>query len=180
VRSRQQTFARLYEEHYDEIHAFCGRRVPWSDADDATADVFAVVWRRIAESPQDPARAWLFGIARNVIRNRWRTTARRTRLFDRVRGLAPDIEQGPESIVVRRTHDEKVIGALRELSDADQEILMLSAWDDLTGPEIAEVLEIKTNAVQQRLMRARRRLAKAIERSYPELVQDATSSGGVQ
>ena len=175
--SRQRTFATLYEEHYDEIHAFCARRVPWADSDDATADVFAVVWRRISDAEADLSRAWIFGIARNVIRNQWRSNARRNRLFGRVRGLAPEIAPGPEAIVVRRQHDERVIAALRQLTASDQELLMLSAWDDLSGPEIAEVLGVTANAVQQRLLRARRRLAKSIERSQPELAQEMANGG---
>lgn len=174
--SQRQTFSRLYEEHYDEIHAFCARRVPWSDADDAVADVFAVVWRRIDDDDSNP-RAWLFGIARNVIRNQWRSTARRSRLFGKVRGLAPATEQGPEAIVVRRSHDERVIAAVRLLSESDQEILMLSAWDELSGPEIATMLGVTANAVQQRLLRARRRLAKAIERHQPELATQLATEG---
>ncbi len=175
--SRQQDFARLYDEHYDEIHAFCARRVPWSDADDAAADVFAVVWRRIPDAPSDTPRAWLFGIARNVVRNQWRSAARRSRLFGKVRGLAPEAPPNPESVVVRRSRDERVTAAMRQLSDGDQEILMLSAWEELSGPEIAAVLGIKSNAVQQRLMRARRRLAKSIETTQPGLAQELASGG---
>ena len=47
----EKTFIDLYEMHYDEVHAFCARRVGWDAAADATADVFAVAWRRIDDVP---------------------------------------------------------------------------------------------------------------------------------
>jgi RNA polymerase sigma-70 factor (ECF subfamily) len=162
VNSKEKTFIDLYEMHYDEVHAFCARRVGWDTAADATAEVFAVAWRRIDDVPADTSRAWLYGVARRVVGNAWRSTSRRKRLADRVGGQASRTPEGPEAVVVQRSVDDEVLRALAKLRAPDQEILRLSAWEELTGPEIAEVLGISLNAVQQRLTRARRRLAKAI------------------
>jgi RNA polymerase sigma-70 factor (ECF subfamily) len=49
------------------------------------------------------------------------------------------------------------------LSRSDQELLRLSAWDGLGRAEIASVLGIKENAVDQRLFRARARLRARFE-----------------
>ena len=34
----------LYESHHDEVLAYCTRRAGRTEADEATADVFAVAW----------------------------------------------------------------------------------------------------------------------------------------
>jgi RNA polymerase sigma-70 factor (ECF subfamily) len=51
-----------------------------------------------------------------------------------------------------------LLHALARLNERDREILRLSTWDDLDRHEIARVLGINENAVDQRLHRARRRL----------------------
>lgn len=157
------TFVRLYNEHFDEVHAFCARRVGRSDADDVASEVFAVAWRRIDDVDPAAERAWLFGVARRVVLNLWRSKSRRTRLIDRARSTSSGrTPEQPETVVVRRAEDEVVLSALRDLRHADQEILRLSAWEELSGPEIAVVLGISTAAVQQRLHRAKKRLARRL------------------
>jgi RNA polymerase sigma-70 factor (ECF subfamily) len=58
----------------------------------------------------------------------------------------------------------ELISALGQLSPSDQELLRLSAWDGLTREEIARVLGIKANAVDQRIHRARNRLKSRLDR----------------
>lgn len=176
--SAERTFARLYEGFYDDVHAFCARRVGWSDADDAAADVFTAVWRRIDEPIVTTDRAWLFGVARHVVLNRWRSRDRRRRLVDRVRGVRLEVPPEPDVIVVRREEDEKVLEALGQLSAGDQEVLRLSAWEELSAAEIAHVLGIRTAAVHQRVARARRRLAQVLRRTSPELAFDLAVEEG--
>lgn len=160
--SHESTFIALYETHYDEVHAFCARRVGWHDAGDATNEAFAVAWRRIADLPSDQPRAWVFGVVRHVLRNQWRSAARRRRLAERVKKVRDSPASGPESIVIGKSADAEVLEALGQLSDADQEILQLAAWDDLNGSEIAAVLGLSLSAVQQRISRAKKRLARQL------------------
>jgi len=82
--SPQARFTMLYEKHYDEVLAFCTRRIGRTEADDATADVFAVAWRRIDESSGSQSVRGC--MASPVVC--WRTGRRQKRLFGRVSGLA--------------------------------------------------------------------------------------------
>ncbi len=155
-------FRALYEEEYDAVYAFCARRIGATDAADATADVFAVAWRRIEDIPDDAGRAWLFGVARNTVLNRWRSGKRQARLLDRVRGARRPVTISPETELLRTAEAESVMAALATLRASDQEILIMSAWDDLTGPQIAVILGISVAAVDQRIHRAKKRLAIAL------------------
>ena len=67
----------LYERHYDEVLGFCARRIGWTEAEEAAADVFAVAWRRLDEIEWETVRPWLFGIARRVVASRWRSARHR-------------------------------------------------------------------------------------------------------
>jgi RNA polymerase sigma-70 factor (ECF subfamily) len=131
-----------------------------SEVNDAVAEVFLVVWRRIDDVPDgDEAPLWLYGIAHNVVRNADRSMRRRDRLHGRLRPFQSPSAPDPETLVVRRSEDDAVLAALAELRPADEEILRLSIWEELSNKEIAEVLGIEPHAVTMRLTRARNRLA---------------------
>jgi RNA polymerase sigma factor (sigma-70 family) len=170
-------FIRLYEAHYDEVLAYCARRTSSADAEEAAAEVFTVAWRRLDAIELETARGWLFGIARGVLANSWRSTKRRTRLVDRVRSLAPTSGDATGQQLLQRGEHDEVLAALHRLSKPDQEVLMLAVWEELSGPEIARALDVSVAAADQRLHRARKRLAKALtptlsqRRTTPRLVQ---------
>lgn len=159
----EDTFIELYETHYDELHAFCARRVGPDNASDVTAEAFTVAWKRIGDLEIEMPRAWLFGVARGVIRNRWRANRRRFRLMEKMLNQPDRPVESADMITARRETDTEVLEALHRLSKSDQELLRLSAWDELTGPEIAEVLDVSLQAVHKRLSRAKARLARQLE-----------------
>lgn len=161
-------FTSMFERHYNEVLAYCARRSTRSDADDIAAEVFAVAWRRIEEIDLETVRPWLYGIARGVMSNRWRSLKRQDRLTAKVASLAPISTDDPDVVIVRRAQDAEVVAVLRLLNPPDQEILMLAAWEELTAPEIAVALDISTSAAEQRLHRAKRRFAKKMERKGPQ------------
>ena len=95
-------FTSMFERHYNEVLAYCARRSTRSDADDIAAEVFAVAWRRIEEIDKETVRPWLYGIARGVISNRWRSLKRQDRLTAKVASLAPTSTDDPDVVIVRR------------------------------------------------------------------------------
>jgi RNA polymerase sigma-70 factor (ECF subfamily) len=157
----------LFEEHYEEVLAYCTRRIGPSDASDVAAEVFAVAWRRIDEVRWETARPWLYGIARGVIANRWRSIRRWSRLNRKLAHLSSAPVETPELYYVRREQDREVVSALSRLRPADQEVLRLAAWEGLSSSEMAEVLGISVAAAEQRLHRAKGRLARVL-RPVPE------------
>jgi RNA polymerase sigma-70 factor (ECF subfamily) len=163
-------FRRIYDEHFEAVTRYCLRRLPVADVNDATAEVFLVAWKKIDRMP-DGAEAlrWLYGVARNVVRNAARSTRRSGRLAGRLRGLAPPQPPDPSSVVVRRREDEALVTAMTELSDDDQEVLRLRAYEGLTAPEIAVALGISTEAAKKRVTRALGRLRRSAALPRPEV-----------
>lgn len=158
-------FTDLFEQNHGEVLAYCTRRISRIEADDITAEVFAIAWRRIDEVEWATARPWLFGIARGVLANRWRSLERRSRLSEKVSGLGVAWDDSPDVVVIRREQDAVVIAALDAMKPTDREVLALAAWEELSAPEIATVLGITTSAAEQRLHRAKRRFAKVLDAS---------------
>ena len=104
--------------------------------------------------PRSP-RGWLLGIARNTLANQRRGANRRAALIGRI---------GSETKALWDAADQPpVMEALSRLSAADQEALLLSAWEGLNSTEAAEVLGCTAVAFRLRLYRARRRFERALE-----------------
>jgi RNA polymerase sigma-70 factor, ECF subfamily len=156
-------FDRLFDDNYQAVYRYCVRRVGTTDAEDATADVFAVAWRRLDEMPQDAStRAWLYGVAYRVVGNQYRTRLRNLRLVARLGSMPAEDPRPPWPEADQ--HIETLYRALNSLSQDDRELIRLSSWEGLTRAEIATVLGIKDNAVDQRLHRARGRLKSRMAR----------------
>ena len=158
-------FRTLYKSTFSGIYAYAARAlVPdQSEIDDVVADVYLVAWRRIAELPQSPQdRLWLFGVARNIVRNTRRSTNRRHLLVDRIH-RQPQLPVGSSE-----PSDVDVTDALRRLSPNEREVMQLVVWDGLSPTETAEVLGCSVNVVQVRLHRARRRLVRSLRAASGE------------
>jgi RNA polymerase sigma-70 factor (ECF subfamily) len=153
----------LFRRDFDAVLAYCARRIGRDEAEDAAAEVFAIASRRANEIDWSTARAWLYGIARGVLANRWRSLHRRQRVFALIAGMAPNSDDRPEEVVIRRAEDRETIAALQQMRPTDREILMLSAWEELTCPQIAQAMGISVAAAEQRLHRAKQRFARSLK-----------------
>ena len=152
--SRADRFTDLYERNHDDVLRFVRRRTDPERAEDVAHETFLVAWRRFDEVPRRPpdARAWLFGVARNCLLNDRRGGARREAVG--VRLAAQPVRPAPgheDSVVVR----DALATAWSRLTAAEQEVLALELWEQLTSPEAGRVLGISAAAYRHRLSRAR-------------------------
>lgn len=174
--SQSAQFRQVYDTYVDPMRDYCFRRLPASDANDALAEVFVAVWRKMDDMPEEPdRRLWLYGVARNTVRNTRRSFRRRARLNGKVASLRPEQEPGPETVVVRRHEHEALLTALAELRPMDQEILRLRTWEELSAAEIAAVTDLTVRAVETRLSRARHKLARRAGLSRPAAASNRPS-----
>ncbi len=156
-------FRRLFNEHHRAIFQYCNRRLSVADANDAVAETFTVAWRKMDQLPTSgEIRPWLFGVARNVVKNAHRSERRQKRLRGKVGAVSDLPPNEPDTIVVRREDERAATLALATLKDSDQEILRLRTWEDLSVSEVAVVLNITVQAADMRTKRAIGRLGKAL------------------
>ncbi len=123
--------------------------------DDAAAEVFVALWRRLDEVRDGHERPWLLAVCRRVVANQRRSAGRREALAERI---AAQPDPGRDAVVADDPH---VAGALAALRESDREVLLLAVWDELPTGEIARVLGISAGAAAVRLHRARRRFREA-------------------
>lgn len=160
---RVAAFNALFDANHRDVLGYLARRTEQpADAADLLADVFLTAWRRMEDVPTgSEARMWLFGVARNSLRNDRRGKMRHGQLAARVRAqllvsVPPNAAVGAD---VRR--------ALAKLRETDREVLTLTVWEELETSEIATLMNVSQGAVRVRLHRARRRLANLLGRSSP-------------
>jgi RNA polymerase sigma-70 factor (ECF subfamily) len=155
----EQHFRALFAQAYPAVRCYGHHRgLAPADCDDLAADVFTIAWRKLGDVPADDPVPWLIAVARNVWRNGARAGRRRATLSARL--PRPDVEPPPPE------PDDKpggVAAVLATLSDEDQELLRLLAWDGLTPSQIAVVLGCTQGAARVRIHRARTRLADALD-----------------
>jgi len=153
---------RAFDAHYKAVSRYCHRRLPADDANDAAAQVFAIAWKKIDEMPTgESTLPWLYGVARYEVSSVRRSSQRHRNLRDKLEGQAHHHEAGPEALVVRSLEQRDMIEALHSLRPADQEVLRLRAYEELSIPEIAVVLRCSVEAAKKRVARAMRRLRRA-------------------
>jgi RNA polymerase sigma-70 factor (ECF subfamily) len=151
----------LFREHSARVYAYARRHVDEADCDDVVSETFVVALRRPERVPADPL-PWLIVVARNVIANQRRTSARADLLwFSAVRAFwSSPTTASPEDAVTER---DRMLAALATCTRAEREALLLVAWDGLSPAQAADVAGCSVRAFTVRLHRARRRLGAALE-----------------
>jgi RNA polymerase sigma factor (sigma-70 family) len=152
----------LFEDHHAEVLAYCVRRIGHVEGEDAAAEVFAVASRRTDEIEWETVRPWLFGVARGVLANRWRSLHRWRRINLRMTAMPVGPVDSPDEIVIRTAEAREALAAIRRLRPVDREILMLSAWEELGAADIATALGISVDAAKKRLERAKGHYARLL------------------
>jgi RNA polymerase sigma-70 factor (ECF subfamily) len=154
----RQRFEKLYREQFGRVAAYLAARADRDLASEAISKTFEIAWRRIADVPQEPL-PWLLGVARKVLADLRRTQGRRDALVERIAASGSESSGDYAEQLIGR---EGVLTALGRLTDIQQEVLLLIAWDGLSQREAAAALGCSRGAVALRLHRARKRLEQAL------------------
>jgi len=156
--------AELYDRYAMRIYAYLYRRVGSAQiAEDLTSDVFVSMLEAIqARKPWKASfRAWLYRIAHNAVVDWYRSGGGQH--------LA-DLEESTVEAVIRAQDDgldawsrEGLRNALVDLTEIQQQVLLLRFGEGLKVREIAEVLQKSTGAVEALQHRALATLRERLE-----------------
>ena len=141
--------------------AFSVLRNP-ADAEDAVQEAFLRVLRhRDSLAEVRDRRVWLIRIVWNIVLDRKRRAKTRPETDDvaELARVLPSNGLSAEQIAAAAQHHAHVLGCVEQLPAKEREVLMLSAFEELTSVEIATVLGITESSVRSRLFRARNLMA---------------------
>lgn len=157
-----EAFTALIETHGQSLARLVGRLTAWhTDVEDILQDVWLKVWRQAgAYSGQGSLEGWLKRIAINTCRNHFRTVnsiKRKIENFGQQLLLGQD-KFHYEASFEKDELDPGLQSALEELGRKDRELLVLFYQEELSGNEIAKLLNLKLETLHVRIHRARKKL----------------------
>jgi RNA polymerase sigma-70 factor (ECF subfamily) len=164
----------LVREHQEAVYRlaylFMGNA---DDAEDVAQEVFIRAHKALHTFDQTrPLRPWLLSIAANVAKNQRRAAGRYVAALKRALFDSPPTAVRVEAESARQMEAQTLWEAVRRLSTADQEVIYLRYFLELSVAETAEALNVEQGTVKSRLSRALRRLKGVVEDGFPQLVED--------
>ena len=165
-----ESFGALYQRYYNSMVALAYSMLADRDlAEDTAQEVFAIACRDLGTlKSKERFAAWLAGICRNVSRQMLRAKRRftaenagaaessRSNCFSAGSAVIPDDAQ---------EHREAILRAVWNLRQRERELIVLRYFDGFSQARISEVLGISPQAVNGRLVRAKRKIAKYLKRN---------------
>ena len=158
----QEMFGHLYNTYVDRIYRYVYARVADSMlAEDITSQVFLKVWENLNtyQIGKIPFRAWLYRIAHNTIIDYYRTKKVAISLEDIRTGELGRADDADEKLDLQ-IQSQELRQALQELTEEQQQVLILKYMGGLSTTEIAQQLGKQRGAVRALQMRGLHGLAK--------------------
>jgi RNA polymerase sigma-70 factor (ECF subfamily) len=135
-----------------------------ADAEDASQEVFWTLTRRIGDVLEGAEKGFLFRTAVGVASTRRRSRRRRPEapleLIEHEQASGPL----PDEVMAQRRLRALLARVLEELSAPHRAVFVLIEIEELSAPDVAELLELPLGTVASRLRRARRAFLKAVEK----------------
>lgn len=151
-------FQAIYRDNYAVVWRFLLHLgVRKSDVPDVTHNVFMVAYRKLPDfEHRSTVRTWLCGIALRVARDFMKSAAVRLEVSeeDVPRGAVPVAEDSVETL--RQSGQLALAQRLLDALPPEQrEVFVLHELEQMTGPEIAALMDTSIGTVRSRLRRAR-------------------------
>ena len=159
----------LTEQLMPKIHAHAYYRLGnIADAEDVTQEAFLKLWKVAPSWEQDKAQVstWLYRVVSNLCKDRYR----RATLEGMVSVQEPINEsQSPTSKIEEEIRQKALYTAMTTLPESQRLAVQLRHIDELTNPQIAEIMELSVEAVESLTARGKRKLTKILQSHKSEL-----------
>ncbi|GAA4969025.1 RNA polymerase sigma-70 factor (ECF subfamily) [Nonomuraea thailandensis] len=171
-----ERFAGLFVDHAPELKRYVVRRLGLEPADDIVAETFAVALQRLEsyDGRRGDERAWLYGIATNLIGRHRRREIGLYKALSRT-GADAVIEPFTDEVEQRVVADgarRRLAKALAGLSRKHRDTLLLVTWAELTYEEAAVALGVPVGTVRSRVNRARSSLRRMLAGIDPTVADE--------
>jgi RNA polymerase sigma factor (sigma-70 family) len=163
----REAFAAIYERHRTVVYRFA-RLMSGSNAtaEDVTQEVFVTLIRTLPS--YEPQRAglltYLYGVARNVTRNRLRRD-RRFVALDTAATTPCSSADDPHDAAARAQERALLRRAILSLPSRYREVIILSDVQGLAYAEAASILQVPVGTVRSRLSRGRQMIATRLRKT---------------
>jgi RNA polymerase sigma-70 factor (ECF subfamily) len=171
-----QAFNRLVFLYQTKIYNLCLNYVKApEEAKDLAQDIFVTAYKALPKLREEAKfAAWLYQIAVNHCRNRYKRLSRRgffsnRSLDDPDTYLQVTGDESPENKLEKNDVIHFVRETINTLNEAEREILILRDLQELSYEEISTILEIPLGTVKSKLNRARSSLKDKLKKIQQHL-----------
>ena len=153
-----ESFGALYERYHSSMVALAYSMLADRDlAEDAAQDAFAIACRDIGSlKSKERFAAWLAGICRNTARQMLRSKGK---------FVARNVRAAAGNTGIEEHRKDALRRAVWQLRPNERELIVLRYYNNLPYERIAQVLDISIQAVNGRLIRAKRKIAEHLKRN---------------
>ena len=150
----RRAFAELYDRHVDAVYRYAWYRLRSdTEAEEVTSEVFhRALVAMPAFVPRRPFLAFLYGIARHVVADRFRGTRPQASFEDAM--AHPSDAPGPDEIAGRLDDARHLRRAIARLTPLQQEIIVLRYLEDRPTKDVATLTGKPESTVRGIQMRA--------------------------
>ncbi len=165
-------FSKVYDEYHPKIVRYLARLVGYSEAEDASQEVFVKISRSLHKfRGESSLSTWVYRIATNTAMDYLRKPSSKGSGHSSEEKEVPDDEDAGlmddrpllDTLLMRKDMNDCIRGIVEGLPADYRSVLVLSEFEGLTNSEIAEIVGISLDTAKIRLHRARTKLRKALE-----------------
>lgn len=167
IEGDEDTFCELYAAYKNRLIYFAMRFLKSREyAEDIFQDAFAVVWQgRRFINPDASFSAYLYTIVRNRILNQLRDLSNQDKLREQILSQAVNYTNETKDEIIANDLRQFISRALQQLTPRQREIFQMSRERQMSHREIAEVLGISVNTVQESISISLRTLRTYLEKN---------------
>ncbi len=159
----QQAGNQLCQRHLRAMYRFFRNKLD-TGAEDLVQRTFTACFEaRDRFEGRSSFRTFLYGVARNMLLAEFRTRNRAERRVDFSTQSVAELVSSPSGVFAFEEEKQLLYTALRRIPVDFQLAIELYYWEELNGPELAEVLGLSEPGVRSRLRRAKAALRKELE-----------------
>ena len=151
IEGEEDAFCELYAAYKNRLIYFAMRFLKSREyAEDIVQDAFTIVWQgRRFINPDASFSAYLYTIVRNRILNQLRDLSYQDKLREQILSQAVNYTNETRDEIIANDLRQFISCALQQLTPRQREIFEMSREQQMSHREIAEVLGISVNTVQE-------------------------------
>ena len=164
-KQKEEAFTNAYQLHVDAIYRHCYFRVHNKElAQDLTQETFIKTWKYIIEGKEiKNLKAFLYKVAINLIIDDSRK--KKAVVFDAVKEKEASVRlyKRMYNDTLNKLEVDEIIGILSGMDENYKQVIVMRYINQLSPPEIAEIMGISTNAVSVKINYAIKKLRETIK-----------------
>src|SRR5260370_36928509 len=163
ARGETEAFRKLFETHHAAMFRFAYRLTTTVDvAEDIAQECFLRLMRRPNyDAERGSLRQYLYGIVRNLVRQRQQANGREVIWDDELTNCTPAAERSLDTLASTEL-SAVVQAAISALPPLQREAIVLCEFEELSLDEAAAVVGAAVSTVKSRLYRAREGLRRSL------------------